>query len=109
MKRTEGKITEVSKQEINEAIAANNHELVAEMLEGFDFVKDEPPHPFRRTTTSYRGKRIDCGNNRCRKRRSCRRRCGHHHQLSDDLSRLFSFSARFQSLSSGHTDGHTEY
>ena len=45
MKRTEGKITEVSRQEINEAIAANNHELVAEMLEGFDFVKDDtPPH-----------------------------------------------------------------
>lgn len=45
MKRTEGKITNVSRQEINEAIAANNHELVAEMLEGFDFVKDDtPPH-----------------------------------------------------------------
>lgn len=43
MKRTEGKITEVSRQEINEAIAANNHELVAEMLEGFDFVKDDTP------------------------------------------------------------------
>lgn len=45
MKRTEGKITEVSRQEINEAIAANNHELVAEMLEGFDFVKDDTPPP----------------------------------------------------------------
>lgn len=45
MKRTEGKITGVSRREINEAIAANNHELVAEMLEGFDFVKDDtPPH-----------------------------------------------------------------
>lgn len=45
MKRTEGKITEVSRREINEAIAANNHELVVEMLEGFDFVKDDtPPH-----------------------------------------------------------------
>lgn len=45
MKRTEGKITEVSRREINEAIAANNHELVAEMLERFGFVKDDtPPH-----------------------------------------------------------------
>ena len=43
MKRTEGKITGVSRWEINEAIAANNHELVAEMLEGFDFVKDDTP------------------------------------------------------------------
>ena len=71
MKRTEGKITGVSRREINEAIAANNHELVAEMLEGFDFVKDDTPPPFRRTAAFYRGKRIDFGNNRCRKRRSC--------------------------------------
>ena len=50
MKRTEGKITGVSRWEINEAIAANNHELVAEMLEGFDFVKDDTPPPFRQIT-----------------------------------------------------------
>lgn len=49
MKRTEGKITEVSRQEINEAIADNNHELVAEMLEGFDFVKDDTPPHFVKT------------------------------------------------------------
>ena len=40
------RITEVSRQEINEAIAANNRELVAEMLEGFDFVKDGIPLHF---------------------------------------------------------------
>lgn len=46
MKRTEGKITSINRQEINEAIAANNHELVVEVLEGFDFVKDDIPSHF---------------------------------------------------------------
>lgn len=44
---TEGKITGVSRKEITEAVLANDCGLIAEMLEGFDFVKDDTPPPFR--------------------------------------------------------------